>query len=152
MPESIEIMPITLSPLERDDIPTFIRIELDAFRSHPRIPMLWPRGYTDDLYAYYEANKNESFDDPECQFMKATDDDTGKIVAVSEWSFCLDVTKQAEKEAVDQNGQQPANWPIDGNWKLKHFFRLNSEKWTNEYLKAQPYISKFCQHCTIILD
>lgn len=141
-------MPVTLSPLERADIPAFVRLELEAFRSHPRIPMLWPRGYTDDLYAYYEASKNESYNDPQCQFMKATDDDTEKMVAVSEWTFCLDVAKQAEKEAVDPNSQPPANWPIDGNWKLKHFFSLNSEKWTNEYLRGQPYISKVCQHYT----
>ncbi|KAK5169673.1 uncharacterized protein LTR77_005651 [Saxophila tyrrhenica] len=133
-------MPVTISPLQRSDIPLFVRIELEAFRSHPRIPMLWPRGYTDDLYAYYESNKNRTFDDPECQFLKAVDDETGKMVAVSEWTFSLDTKKQAENEAVDPNGAPPANWPIDGNWELKRFFSVNSEKWNREWLKGQPYI------------
>lgn len=136
-------MAISITPLEREDIPSFVRIELAAFRPHPRIPMLWPRGYTNDLYAYYEANKNESFDDPECRFMKAVDDATGEIVAVSEWSFSLDVEKQKEKKPADPNGTPPENWPIDGNWELKRFFRLNTEKWRREWLDGEPFIGEY---------
>jgi hypothetical protein len=99
-------------------------------------------GYTDDLYAYYEANKHESFDDPDCHLIKAVDDNTRKLVAVSEWTFALDTVNQAEHEAVDPNAQPPKNWPVDGNWELRHFFTLNSEKWTNEHLKGQPHISR----------
>ena len=134
-------MALTVSPLREDEIPEFVRIELEAFRSHPRIPMLWRRGYTDDLYAFYEANKKDSFDDPECRIMKAVDDETGKIVAVSEWVFALDVAAQIKKDPVDPNGTPPANWPIDGTWELKRFFNVNLEKWTNEYLTGKPYIS-----------
>lgn len=133
-------MAITISPLLEEDIPEFVRIELEAFRSHPRIPMLWRRGYTDDLYAYYEANKAKSLHDPESRIMKAVDA-TGKIVAISEWTFAIDPTKHTEKTPVDPNGAQPDNWPIDGNWELRRFFELNSEKWTNQYLTGRAYIS-----------
>ena len=134
-------MALTVSPLREDEITEYVRIELEAFRSHPRIPMLWPRGYTEDLYAYYEANKKDSFEDPECRIMKAVDNETGKIVAVSEWVFALDVAAQMKKDAVDPNGTPPANWPIGGNWEMKRFFNLNLEKWTNEYLIGKRYIS-----------
>ena len=58
-------MTITIAPLLESDVPEFVRVELAAFKSHPRIPMLWPRGYTDDLYAYMEAGKRDSLNDPE---------------------------------------------------------------------------------------
>jgi hypothetical protein len=134
-------MAIDISPLERDEIPSFVRLELEAFRSHPRIPMLWRRGYTDDLYAYCEANKAESLEDSECRFMKAVDSETGKMIAVSEWTFSLDTAKQNGNEPLDPNGMPPANWPIDGNWELRRFFNINLEKWTKEYLIGKPYIS-----------
>lgn len=136
-------MAITLSPLQRHEIPAFVRLELEAFRSHPRIPMLWPRGYTDDLYAYNEADKEKSFDDPGCRFMKAVDEATGDLVSVSEWTFSMDSVNKSEPTPTDPNAKPPANWPIDGNWELRRFFTLNLEKWTDRYLSGQPYISKF---------
>ena len=135
-------MSITLSPLERDEIPAFVRLELEAFKSHPRTAMMWPRGYTEDLYAFREANKSEGFDDPDCQFIKAVDDTTGNMIAVSEWVFSLDTTKQLEKKPMDPNADPPANFPVDGNWPLRRFFALNLEKWTKEYLTGEPYISE----------
>lgn len=33
-------MGLKISPLQESDIPDFVRIELEAFRSHPRIPMV----------------------------------------------------------------------------------------------------------------
>ena len=134
-------MTITISPLEEGEIPTFVHIELEAFRSHPRIPMLWRRGYTDDVYAFYNDSKKESFQDPECRFTKAVDNGSGKIIAVSEWTFALDPTKVEQKEQVDPNGSPPDNWPIDGNWELRTFFNLNLEKWVLQYLAGKPYIS-----------
>lgn len=136
-------MPITTSPLTENEIPEYVLIELEAFRSHPRIPMLWRRGYTEDLYAFYESNKKESFQDPECRFTKAVDDESGAIIAVSEWTFSLDLAKHNE-EPVDPNGSPPADWPIEGNWELRRFFNLNLEKWMKQYLIGNPYISKFC--------
>ena len=136
-------MNINISPLTENEIQDFVRIELEAFRSHPRIPMLWRRGYTDDVYAFYKTSKTDSFDDPECHLMKAVDEQTGDIVAASEWVFALDPTKQTEKKTVDPNGRPPANWPIDGNWELRRFFNLNLEKWQREYLTGKPYISMY---------
>lgn len=131
-------MTVTISPLTEKEIPDFVHVELEAFRSHPRIPMLWRRGYTDDVYEFYSASKKDSFQDPECRFVKAVDDETGKIIAASEWTFALDPAESAEKEPVDS---PPSNWPIDGNWELRRFFNLNLEKWVNEWLAGKPYIS-----------
>ncbi|KAK3715829.1 hypothetical protein LTR37_006812 [Vermiconidia calcicola] len=130
-------MTVTISPLTEKEIPDFVHVELEAFRSHPRIPMLWRRGYTDDVYEFYSASKKDSFQDPECRFVKAVDDETGKIIAASEWTFALDPAESAEKEPVDS---PPSNWPIDGNWELRRFFNLNLEKWVNEWLAGKPYI------------
>jgi hypothetical protein len=135
-----DTMSLTVLPLEQDEIPRYVRIELEAFRSHPRIPMMWPRGYTDDLYAFYEASKTKSFEDPECRFMKAVDKQTGDIVAVSEWTFALDPVKNAGAEPVDPNGLAPDNWPVAGNWGIRRFFTLNLEKWRKIHLAGKPYI------------
>lgn len=136
-------MPITISPLHPSEIPAFARLELEAFRSHPRIPMLWRAGYTADLYAFYESNKRDGFADPECRFTKAENDETGRLMAVSEWAFVLDPQKHAErKEPVNPDGMPPSNWPIGGNWELRRFFDLNLEKWEKEYLAGRPYISE----------
>lgn len=146
-------MSVTISPLTRDEIPTFVKIELAAFQNHPRIPMLWPRGYTADLYAYYEANKNESFDDSESRFVKAVDDATGDIVAVSQWTFSQNLGKQRERKPTNPDEQPPENWPIEGNWELKRFFKLNTEKWEKAWLEGEPYIGmlniqiKLTFHC-----
>ena len=74
--------------------------------------------------------------------MKAVDADSGKMVAVSEWTFALDPAKHEDKP-VDPNGTPPANWPIDGNWELRKFFNLNLEKWVQTYLAGKPYISMY---------
>lgn len=135
-------MPTTISPLTEDEVPSFARLELDAFRSHPRIPMLWQAGYTPDLYAFYESNKRDSLQDPECRIMK-TVDERGQLTAVSEWAFVLDPQKHAEgKKPVDPDGLPPSNWPVQGNWELKRFFDLNLEKWERQYLAGTPYISE----------
>ncbi|KAK4547685.1 hypothetical protein LTR36_000642 [Oleoguttula mirabilis] len=133
-------MPITIQPLEEADIPTFVRIELEAFRPHPRIPMLWPRGYTDDLYAFYEDHKNESYNDSEQRLVKAVDDETGEIVAASEWTFVLDAEMEAKKVPSDPNEQPPPNWPKDGNWGLRTFFRIAWEEWRRKVFAGKPYI------------
>ena len=104
--------------------------------------MLWPRGYTQDLYAYYESNKTKGFHDAENRYVKAIDSNSGQIVAVSEWTFALDVGKQANKDAVDPYGQPPDNWPINGNWELRRFFERNTEKWVEQHLSGKPYISR----------
>ena len=136
-------MTITVAPLTEADLPTFVQIELEAFRSHPRFPMLWPRGYTDDLYAYYLANKRASFDNQACHLFKAVDELTGNIIACSEWTYVLDPVAQArDRIPVDPNGPPPANFPHDGNWAIKRFFDLNLEKWERRYLTGKAHISK----------
>lgn len=132
-------MELTIFPLNRGEIPQFVRIELEAFRTHPRIQMLWPRGYTTDLFSFYESEKEESFVNPDCHLMKAVDKHTGVIVGVSEWSFALNPKNEREKGSVDPDGGPPPDWPLDGNWELRRFFTLNLEKWKKEHLKDKPY-------------
>lgn len=133
-------MAVSIRPLEEADIPTFVRVELEAFRPHPRIPMLWPKGYTDDLYAFYESRKTVIFRDKECRFMKAVEDKTDEIVAVSEWTFALDAQANAKEQPIDYDEAPPANWPEGGNWELRRFFKIEWEKWRRENLAAKPYI------------
>ena len=114
-------MPITVAPLDEADIPKFVRIELEAFRSHPRIPALWPNGYTPDLYQFYEHEKLESFHHPNRRLIKAIDSDTGDTIAASEWTFALDTNAQAKKKPMDPLAEPPANWPAGGNWEMRRF-------------------------------
>ncbi|EMC92690.1 hypothetical protein BAUCODRAFT_52542, partial [Baudoinia panamericana UAMH 10762] len=133
-------MAITILPLLEADIPSFVKIELEAFRSHPRMPMLFPMPYQDDLYAFYNERKTISFRDDECRFMKAVDDETGNIVAVSEWTFSLDSNKTAIARLSDPNEQPPANWPKGGNWGLRQWFKIEWEEWRRENLAGKAYI------------
>ena len=115
------MMPFTIAPLSETDIPQFARIELEAFRSHPRIPALWPNGYTPDLYQFYEDEKLESFHDENCRLIKVVDGDSGEMIAAAEWTFALDPDTQAEKKPLDPLAPPPANWPAGGNWEMRRF-------------------------------
>ncbi|KAI6876139.1 NAD(P)-binding protein [Hortaea werneckii] len=79
------------------DIPAFVRLELEAFRTHPRMPMLWPRGFTSDLHAYYENSKNQSLQKEASRIRKAVNDETGEIVAVAQWTFALEGDEERSK-------------------------------------------------------
>lgn len=97
------------------------------------------------MYAFYEFEKKESLHDPQCRLIKAVDEDSGKIVAASEWTFVLDPAKTSEsdEEALDSNAPPPPNWPIDGNWEMRTFFNLNLKKWKKDYLEGKAYISEW---------
>ncbi|TKA70600.1 hypothetical protein B0A55_06704 [Friedmanniomyces simplex] len=133
-------MATLICPLQEADIPEFVRLELEAFRPHPRIRMLWPRGFTDDLYAYYEGGKTKSFQDQNCRLMKAVDEPTGEIMGVSEWDFQLDPSANAESQPSDPNERPPANWPVGGNWEMRKFFKVEWENWTRATFAGKPYI------------
>ena len=136
-------MGVQVVPLTEADIPTFVHIELEAFRPHPRIPMLWPNGYTSELYAYYEANKSKDLKDPDTRFIKAVDDTTGDIMGVSQITFALDLSKNAAQPRPDPNAQPPANWPKGGNWELKRYFKVNTFDLLQESFAGKPYICMF---------
>lgn len=143
-------MAITICPLNEADIPAFVRVELEAFKPHPRIPMMWPRGYTDDLYDFYKQRKTDSFHDVTGRFMKAVDIETNQILAVSEWTFSLDPVAEAQKKPADPNEGPPAKWPEGGNWELRCFFKTEWEKWRQEVLASKPYICVCTQHCRVV--
>ncbi|KAK5676147.1 hypothetical protein LTS10_011439 [Elasticomyces elasticus] len=133
-------MAVQISPIEETDVPEYVRIELEAFRTHPRLPMLWPKGNTDDLHAYYEERKMKNFHDPDCHILKAVEEPTGKIMGISEWDFYLDPKAAAETPISDPDERPPANWPEGGNWAIRSFFKLEWEKWSRETFAGKPYI------------
>lgn len=104
--------------------------------------MLWRNGYTPDLYAYYEAGKIEDFHDRQSRFMKAVDRNKN-LVAASDWTFSLDPEVEAKKELTKADAQPPVNWPENGNWELKRFFKIEWEKWRRLNLGGRAYISTF---------
>ena len=132
-------MTITIQPMAEGDLANFTNIELEAFRPHPRIPMLWPRGYTHDLYAYYNRCKVDSYHDPNEQFMKAVDE-TGSMIAASEWIFNMDVNVEAKKIAPSRNEPPPSDWPTDGNWRYKLASKIEWAKWQRKLFAGRPYI------------
>lgn len=129
-----EILPFTES-----DIPAAVRLQLDAFKDHPRTPMMWPNGYADDLYAYYEANRKKDFHDPECRFMKAVNSETGELIGVSEWTFILD--PQPNIDVIHEGGAEPpANWPKGGNWAMRRWYKINLQRLLKASFGNEPYI------------
>ncbi|RMY73871.1 hypothetical protein D0863_03599 [Hortaea werneckii] len=133
-------MPITILPLQAADIPAFVRLELEAFRTHPRMPMLWPRGFTSDLHAYYENNKLQSLQKEASRIRKVVDDETGEIVAVAQWTFALEGDEQRNKISQFTDEQPSANWPEGGNWEIRRFFKIEWEAWRAETMGGKPYI------------
>ncbi|EME88752.1 uncharacterized protein MYCFIDRAFT_80126 [Pseudocercospora fijiensis CIRAD86] len=93
--QKTENMKISILPAIEKDIPSLVHIELEAFRSHPRIPILWPNGYQPDVYTFYSSRKLQELHDPNTHLLKAIDEETGQIVGASEIKFCLDPEKNA---------------------------------------------------------
>ncbi|KAI7482365.1 NAD(P)-binding protein [Hortaea werneckii] len=137
---SLSKMTINVLPLQPADIPAFVRLELEAFRTHPRMPMLWPRGFTSDLYAYYENNKTQSLQKETSRILKAVDDETGEIVAVAQWTFALEGNEERNRTSKFADEQPPANWPEGGNWELRRFFKIEWEAWRAKTMGGKPYI------------
>lgn len=140
---STTAMPITILPLEEKDIPTFISIELAAFAPHPRIPMLWPQGYTPDLHAYMQARKNSSFSSPNTRMIKAVDTSTNEILGVSHYTLALDPEENRKKEPMKQDEPPPNDWPQDGNWEMKRWFDINSHYLPVESFPWQAHIRSY---------
>lgn len=61
---------------------------------------------------------------------------------MAEWTFALDPSTQANKDSFDPHGPPPPNWPAGGNWEMRRFFNLNSEKWTTAYMQEKRYIRR----------
>lgn len=131
-------MPIQIRPLTKSDIQTFINIELAAFASHPRIPMLWPRGYTPDLHAYMARVKRDAFPSPSNVFVKAIDDETGEIVGVSQ--FAINDDGKEVEGPMKEDAEPPSDWPEGGNWALKRFFAIWSYWLPVQSFKGRPYL------------
>lgn len=126
-------MPLTILPATQPDIPTLVHIELEAFKSHPRIPMLWPNGYTPDLYAFYSSKKLSSLQDPNTHLLKAIDTEHPELIlGAAEVTYALDPAVNAAQTAPDSNEQPPANWPKGGNWEMRRWFSGNTYRLVKE--------------------
>ena len=134
-------MTITIQTLEEADVPTFVSMELEAFRPHPRMAMLFPRGYTADLFAYYEHGKFDSCGTPNERLLKAVDE-SGKMIAGSEWTFTLDVEAEAEKTIIGPDEPPPSDWPTDGNWQIRLSSKREWASWKREVFAGRLYIGK----------
>lgn len=131
---------IEIQPLEAADVPAKNDVELEAFASHPRMPMMWPRGLTPDLHAYQEASDLDSLRDETSRMFKAVNTDDGKLVGSACWTLALDPDAVAKKEPTDPQTPPPANWPSEGNWAMRLWYKINLEKLLERYLPGQRYI------------
>ena len=102
--------------------------------------MLWPRGNTDDLYAYYERCNRDSFHEPNERFLKVVDGETGTMLAGSQWAFNLDVEAEAKKEIIGLDEPPPADWPIDGNWSIRRSSKIEWATWKRLVFAGIPYL------------
>jgi len=131
-------MPISLHPLVQADIPAFVNIELEAFRSHPRMPMLFPRGYTPDLYAFYHTSKLKAFNDPESRMWKAVDDESGEIIGCLQMTVKVDGDGDAN-EVESGNSTPMDGWPEGGNWEMRQWFARNGRKMIEESFRGRGF-------------
>lgn len=137
-------MTISIHPLEEQDIADYVNVYLEAFRSHPRIPMLYPNGYTPDLFAYLERGKREDFASPNTRLLKAVDSSTGQIVGASHFTLALDPEKNAEQEPPGEDDPPPSDWPKGANWEMKRFYAISSHYLPIESFAGRGYI------CTLL--
>lgn len=133
-------MLVSIQPVEAADIPAFARLQLEAFASHPRTPMMWRKGYTDQVYAYHESKTKESLRDPECRLIKAVDDETGAMVGVSEITFALNIETNRNQRPVGEDDSPPDNWPEGGNWEMRQWYKRNALALLRESFDGVPYI------------
>ncbi|KXT13402.1 hypothetical protein AC579_9073 [Pseudocercospora musae] len=133
-------MTISILPAVEKDIPTLVRVELEAFRDHPRSPILWPNGHQPDVHTFYQSKKIKALRDPQCHLLKAVDVDTGEIIGASEVTFCLDPQKNATEQPMGENEPPPDNWPEGGNWPLRRYFTINSYHLARDSFAGKPYI------------
>lgn len=140
-------MGFQVSPLEERDIPAYTRVELEAFKSHPRTPMLWTHGYTSAVYAYNEAGKRRGLDDPHEHALKCIDLESGQLVAGATYTFAFkeengQILAADPPEPVKDDEPPPPNWPAGGNWSMRRFYTINTPKVVQAHVGEQPYISK----------
>lgn len=135
-------MPVEVKPTSEADIPTAVRLQLDAFEHHPRTPIAWPNGYTPDLYEYYESVRRREINEDTCRFMKAVNSETGQLVGISEWTFQLqrDLAAEAAAAARTATDPPPANWPAGGNWEMRRWYKINLQKLIRNSFGDRPYI------------
>ena len=82
---------------------------------------------TPDLYAYKESGDLVSLRDPTSHMFKAVvddDEDGRRILATAEWTFNLDPELEAARESTREDAPPPSNWPADGNWPLRRFYKM----------------------------
>lgn len=133
-------MSVSIKPVEAADIPAFARLQLEAFASHPRTPMMWRKGYTDQVYTYHETKTAQSLHDPGCRLIKAVDDETGAMVGVSEITFALDVERNRNQKPAGEDVSPPENWPEGGNWEMRQWYKRNGFALLQESFDGVPYI------------
>lgn len=140
-------MSLQIVPLDRNDVPAYARVELEAFRSHPRTPMVWTEGYNDSVYAYNENSKYNSLQDANEHSLKCFETGTGKMVAGATYTFAFR-TEGNRTVAIEppkpiaEDAPPPPNWPVGGNWGIARFYKINTPKVIQQYLGGEPYISK----------
>lgn len=134
-------MTIHVAPMEEADMPAYVQVNKAAFANHPRIPMMWPRGYTEDWHAYHVSDGVKDLQNPNARLMKAVDTEAGQLIAGSEWTFALDPVETSKEKPVDLNQSPPEGWPEGGNWRMRLFFKAQWEEWRRGNLAGKPYIS-----------
>ena len=87
-------MPCTVALVEPADLSSIATIQWSALRDNPLTQTLYPRGLTADLVKFTTASYEKACTYPSVRIIKATDDETGQIVAFAKWV----IYKQEEQE------------------------------------------------------
>lgn len=139
-------MTLRLELLQVADIPSYTEVELSAFKSHPRTPMIWTKGQNASVHAYINDRKQAELQNPKEPSMKCIDVTSGKLVAGATYTFAFEVQDgrpiaTAPAESIAEDAPPPSNWPDGGNWNIVRWYKINTPRIVQQYMGGRPFIS-----------
>ena len=142
--------------VEAVDLATIATIQWSALRDNPLIQTLYPRGPTSELVEFTAASYERTRTYPSVRIVKATDDETGQIVAFAKWIVYNDHEQQSDQ--VDVEGEVDKDDPVVREWSNKeaktqkpppHCYTRALNDWNNRIVKMRKSILDHRNHSCV---
>ena len=146
-------MPYTVTLVNPADIPTITTIQWSALRENPLIQTLYPRGPTPELADFTTASYEKASTYSCVRIVKATDDETGQIVAFAKWIFYRQDQQVSEEGAIEigasqglQAGASQCKGKTPPRKPPPHCYTRALEEWNSKITKMRKGIMGKRQH------
>ena len=113
-------MPYAVSPALPSDIPILSTVQWAALLSNPLTQTLYPKGPTPALTTFTRHSYQNAIQFPSVRLIKATDEDSGEIVAFAKWILYPEAKNDLIEIDSDAKGEE------------------TNKGWTNEQTPARP--------------